>query len=129
MVIQCAIFTTLPSVSFSCPYPSLGIFFVSFCLIHHFILMTTSCRSPSTSSSHMITALDQDDERILKVLKKITDSISLPNLMKTKTFLLSVVQSLAFTPSLCSIIISTLFSISKSIAKSSMTNSKGLKGQ
>ena len=91
--------------------------------------MTISCRSPSTSSSHMITALDQDDERILKVLKKITDSISLPNLMKTKTFLLSVVQSLAFTPSLCSIIISTLFSISKSIAKSSMTNSKGLKGQ
>ena len=91
--------------------------------------MTTSCRPPSTSRSHMITALDQDDERILKVLKKITDSISLPNLMKTKTFLLSVVQSLAFTPSLCTIVISTLFSISKSIAKSSLTNSKGFKGQ
>ena len=77
----------------------------------------------------MITALDQDDERILKVLKKITDTISLPNLMKMKTFLLSVVQSLAFTPSLCTIIISTLFSISKSIAKISTTNSKGSKGQ
>ena len=73
--------------------------------------------------------MDQDDERILKVLKKITDSLSLSNLNKMKNVLLSVAQDLYFTPSICSIVVSTLYAISKSISKINLNENKAIKGR
>ena len=73
--------------------------------------------------------LDEDDERILKVLKKITDSLSLTHLSRTKTFLLSVLQNLQFSSSICTIAISTVFAISKSVARTTSREYKNIGGK
>jgi hypothetical protein len=73
--------------------------------------------------------LDEDDERILKVMKKVTDSLSLTHLSRTKTFLLSVLQNLQFSSSICTIAISTVFAISKSVARTTSREYKNIGGE
>jgi hypothetical protein len=77
----------------------------------------------------LYSALDGDDERILKVLKKNTDTLSLFNLSKAKKFLLAILQNLQFSTNICSIVVSTVFAISKSIARITAKEYKNIGGK
>jgi hypothetical protein len=116
------------ATAFAYSYPFLP-YYITYSILtslYFFYSILTSLFSPFLP---LYSALDGDDERILKVLKKNTDTLSLFNLSKAKKFLLAILQNLQFSTNICSIVVSTVFAISKSIARITAKEYKNIGGK